>query len=284
MTQNGRYHGALVVRGHQDDMLDRFSRIAAATLEDYGHPVERNSMFSPRTARITASHYVVKLNLAQGVTMGEHGPAGALIDAIGHIGGHHHADKHWRLQIEMYAADPARDDSDISELLLVVMLYRMCGEYDTRMVEWLDALTILTPEQFLEAFGNISPSLVKSRLTDSDIDDPRFAPVDESARYAGKPPDEAAPIGHALSFRAFPELAEPESEGPEYNDVQRLSAWGMTGMMMFLSAPVALSMAGVNLLRGEDFRLNTHVLAFTCLLVTLEGSGMLGSLVARLPI
>jgi hypothetical protein len=41
-------------------------------------------------------------------------------------------------------------------------------------------------------------------------------------------------------------------------------------------------MAAVNLLKGEDFRLNTHVLSLTGLLVMLQSSGALASAVNML--
>jgi len=57
----------------------------------------------------------------------------------------------------------------------------------------------------------------------------------------------------------------------------------MTGMMVFLSTPVAASMAAVNLIRGEDFRMNTQVLSLTGLLVSLQSSGALASAVSYIP-
>ena len=83
---------------------------------------------------------------------------------------------------------------------------------------------------------------------------------------------------------AFEPLPAEEEDEEEPSDVRRLATWGMTGMMVFLSGPVAVSMAAVNLVRGEDFRLNTHVLALTGFLVTMQSSGMLSSVVAHLPI
>ena len=47
---------------------------------------------------------------------------------------------------------------------------------------------------------------------------------------------------------------------------------------------MALSVAAVNLLRGEDLRLNTQVLSLTALVVTLHASGVLHSLAAELPL
>ena len=44
------------------------------------------------------------------------------------------------------------------------------------------------------------------------------------------------------------------------SNILGLTSWGMTGVVLAL---IAISMAAVNLIRGEDFRLNTQMLAFT---------------------
>ena len=74
----------------------------------------------------------------------------------------------------------------------------------------------------------------------------------------------------------------PEDEAE--NDIRRLATWGMTGVVTLMSGPVGLSMAAVNLARGEDFRLNTHVLSLTGLLVMLQSSGALAGAVSYLPL
>ena len=68
----------------------------------------------------------------------------------------------------------------------------------------------------------------------------------------------------------------------EQNDVRRLAVWGMTLMMAFLSAPVALLMAVVNLVRGEDLRINTHVLTITTLIFLAVPAGALELIAAQL--
>ncbi|TNF58872.1 MAG: hypothetical protein EP307_11545, partial [Rhodobacteraceae bacterium] len=58
------------------------------------------------------------------------------------------------------------------------------------------------------------------------------------------------------------------------NDLQRLTAWAMTGCIATLSLPVAASLAAVNLIRGEDFRLNTQVLSMTVLVASVPAYGL----------
>ena len=90
----------------------------------------------------------------------------------------------------------------------------------------------------------------------------------------------------ALAFRDDSEdLIDPATpEEQAENDIRRLTAWGMTGMLVFLSGPVALSMAAVNLVKGEDFRLNTHVLALTAFVASFSGSGLLSNALSYLPV
>ena len=185
MTRPEKYHGGLVAFGTEDTLLDRFSRIAATTLEDYGHPVEKNTRQSERAARVTATHYALRLTLTQGMHPSQHGHRAIRLDPFAAISAGHAKDTHmqWRVQIEMIPADPARDDRDISELLLAIMLYRMIDAADVRMIEWLDPLTLLTRDQFIEAFGNISPDLVKAGDAIGDVNNPRFAPVDEMSQF-----------------------------------------------------------------------------------------------------
>ena len=292
MAEQGRYHGGLVIFGYDQEMLERFSRIAAATMEDYGHPVERNTLLDDKTARVTATHYAIKISISQGAAQTE----SDVPDAIGGIRPRRvrPTENHWRVELDMYAANPARDDRDISELLLVVMLYRMAGEYDTTLIEWLAPETTMTADQFFKAFASISPDLLEASQAKNDVNSPRFAPVHETERRLSDQ------IGKRRMSKAhlFPDLnkegaigidpshseAALTDEDSQTSDVQRLGIWAMTGTMVFLSAPVAASMAAVNLVKGEDLRLNTHVLALTGLLVTLQSSGFLANAVSRLPI
>lgn len=314
MIQDSVYHGGLIVDGAGNGLLDRCARIVAATLDDFGHPVERNSIHSDAAALITASHYAVRLTL---MPVPERAAAGiARARFQGRAASHR-----WRVAIGMTPADPRRDDCDISELLLVVMLFRMTNAFDTEAIEWLDPLTVLTADQFAEAFAKITPGVTARRGPINSIDNPRFAPVEDTAPYLDLQCDAISgltavkgnvqplpqPEGHgplpltpgsatgpasvislaaykarALAAATAPQAADADDDAP--SDVQRLAIWGMTGMMVFLSAPVAASMAAVNLIRGEDLRLNTHVLSLTGLLFTLQSTGMLATAVNALPL
>lgn len=286
MTHNGRYHGGLVFFGDRDGALDRFSRIVTATLEDYGHPVERQSLIDNRQGRIVSSHYLVKLTLN---------------DMRGNRPNRKDAPEDQgkalqRLVIDLCPVAQGADDRDVSELLLVVTLYRMVDIVSTRSIEWLDPQTVLTIEQFLGAFTNVSPRRVRGReqvieLPGSHRADETAAPDrDRPEVTAARDPEYCLTQEEELSlaYRFNPTLGDDavtiNAVEDAQNDIRRLATWGMTGMVAFLSAPVAISLAAVNLAKGEDFRLNTHVLSLTGLLVMLQSTGALDNAVSYLPL
>lgn len=304
MAQTDKYHGGLVFVGKQETVLDQFSRIVSATLEDYGHYVERQSVMNAQQARITANQYLIKLDLVAGTNSDEHT---------------HHSEAAeisaepcsidrpvQRLVITLYPADPAQSDQTHTELLLVVMMYRMVEAYSAKFVEWLDPKTVLTVEEFRGAFSSVSPRRVRARqqiLDSRDSRSARFTPVDKTAPNLAKQYDvisgqkpfygyegpvslsEQESLSLAFRRNAHPdEIDAQESEDAPDNDVRRLASWGMTGMMVFVSAPVAASLAVVNLVKGEDFRLNTQVLSLSGMLVALESSGAVAGVMSYLPI
>lgn len=286
MTQTGMYHGGIVFHDDAENPLDGFCRIVTATLEDYGHQVERQSVIDAGQARVVTSQYLVKLSLDERRYRDRSDARRA---------GKRPAKARHRLEIEMTPAAEGYEDRDISELMLVVMLYRMVDICNTELIEWMDPGTVLTVDQFLSAFTNVSPHRVHGS---GGPRGPGFASSAETAPDAAGHHDELAEDASrmveltedealALAFRApggF-DAGEGLSPGQEaQSDIRRLAIWGMTGMIAVLSTPVAASMAAVNLVRGEDFRLNTQVLSLTGLLVVLNSSGALASAVSYLPI
>ncbi|UWQ92916.1 hypothetical protein K3727_09100 [Rhodobacteraceae bacterium M382] len=288
MTTTGRYHGGLVFYGYAENPLDQFSRIVSATLEDYGHPVERQTIQGGKSAVVLTSQYKVNLELEDlgNMNCGQAVPS--------------YEDQIQRIAIEFTPVLPGREDRDITELMMVVLLYRMVDICDAEQVEWMDPDTALPIDEFLGAFSHISPRRVRGRQEILDQHGQRFADVDETApdlmehydTILGQVPH-SGEVGLidltqeetlALAFRVGPHPTELSPDQEEAaSDIRRLATWGMTGMVVFLSAPVAVSLAAVNLVRGEDFRLNTHVLSLTGLLVMLQSSGALASVVNYLP-
>ncbi|WP_146343790.1 hypothetical protein [Falsiphaeobacter marinintestinus] len=303
MTQTDRYHGGLIYAGRLENALDRFCRIVASTLEDYGHQVERQTVLDDSLARVVTSQYMIKMTLAPWGNGRAHIHRSATLDQVAGLKPRPRpsaAKEENRIEFVITPVAPGEEDREVTELMLVVMLYRMVDALPVKQIEWLDPATVLSVEQFLSAFTNISPRRVRSRQEIMEPESRRFASVDDTepglamqceailgrSPYAGQEgiielTDQEA---LALAYRKDPrpdELADGEDRP---SDVRRLATWGMTGMIAFLSAPVAASVVAVNLARGEDFRLNTQVLSLTGCLATLQGTGMLESAVAYLPL
>lgn len=296
MTHEGWYHGGLVYLGATEGAIDRFARVVAGALQDYGHLVDRQSILSAEEARIVTNQYIVKLSL-------ETAPYTGRIVAHEHMSEMPDKPMH-RLEVSLMPVAPGEEDRDITELLMVVMLYRMVDAYPVQQIEWMDPETILCVTQFLGAFSSVMPRRVHSNQSQLlGAKSNRFAPVEEmeaglsqqaeiiEADIIYEAEQELSLLSEeeslALAFREeVEEVVEPAATPEEQaeNDIRRLAAWGMTGMLVFLSAPVAASMAAVNLVKGEDFRLNTHVLALTGFVASMTSSGLLANAVSYLPI
>lgn len=300
MTSKSRYHGGLVFLGDDDRTLERFSQIVAATLQDYGHLVERRTVLSETEASVVSSQYLVQLSLETDASVLEDQNEGAdRAGGIKKLARRPVLRGKKRLVITMSPVSELLDDNEISELMLVVMLYRMVDICTSLRVEWLSPNTVLTIEQFMSAFDTLTPGRQRgckqifASLSgpfsgpESDADEatpteaPRTAP--EVSTEGGRPIEVTDQVLLTLAFREDEE-PEPELSGEDRlrRDLQRLSSWGMTGAVAFLCAPVAASMAAVNLIKGEDFRLNTHVLSYTAALVLLQSSGALADVTAAL--
>ncbi|MEX0282330.1 MAG: hypothetical protein AB3N13_14195 [Arenibacterium sp.] len=290
MGHRGRYHIALVVEGGRAKRLARLTRILAGIFEEYGHPVERSRLVNENLSSIVASHYRLELSILRGKTQlatQAEPPASPAKDTSRKSG-----PEPWRIEIAMIPADPRKDDRDISELLLAVMLYRLTSICDGQRIEWLSPHTSMSAAEFLDAFHGIAPAEEDDCKIERVRRTSQFAAIEEDVLDIS---DRAPPVTEIrtgvpwitrdLEMQDYvPPLAETAEVSEQPNDVQRLTVWAMTGMVAFLSAPVAASIAVVNLVRGEDFRLNTHVLALTAFIVTMHSSGALDKAVSKLPL
>ncbi len=281
MTAKHTYHGGLQFDGSADGALERLCEVVSTTLGDYGHLVERKTLLSASEASIVCSQYLVRLTLDSKPAEAERshhermdrtaGLKTKTRPAVTPPGN--------RLTITICPVSKLLDDSEISELMLVVILYRMVDICTTRRVEWLSPKTVLTIEQFMSAFDSIAPRNSRNRKQIFETVSGPFAGLDLPDPDAGTVQTEQSrprPIQLSddqllsIAFRTEAEPARPAynatqaDEGEERpSDILRLTSWGMTGAVASISAPIAVSLAAVNLIRGEDFRLNTQVLAFT---------------------
>lgn len=273
MSINERFHGGLVFFSSKNEQgLDAYCRIVSATLTDYEHMVERQSILDGGKARITSARIAVKLHL----DLQKQRP---------------------RLVVTLLTAGPASVDREDAQLVLLVMLYRMIEAYPARGVEWLSPDVELPLARFVSAFGCVSPRRVRGRQEIIEANDPRYSPVnaqtvvqpDQGVRMLASP-DADKDSALAEVFRGDQkstineDAAGPDCAEKAENDIRRLTAWGMTGMVTLVSGPVGLSLAAVNLIKGEDFRLNTHVLALTAFLGVTTSTGAMAQVVSYLPL
>lgn len=325
MTPSDSAHGGLVFAGRQSQTLHRFCRAAAATFTDYGHPVDRLSVREDGTALVLTSRYRLRLTLNEpGASL----PERCLrIDRAAGLNCGRRApfpeQAQHRLALALTPVSPGSEDRDLTEMILVIMLFRMIDLCSVSEVEWLSPETILSKERFLSAFRSVTPRRVSlSEALDQkgprkstrppmrriELDEglptlpeslaavtPRHpvvkpthpAPV-PAAAMPPRPIQLTGPGGLDLAARVDRPATAPDS-APQIataiaqGDIRRLATWGMTGVLATLSLPAALPMAALNLARGEDFRLNTQVLSLAGLLVILQNSGALAQIVSHLP-
>lgn len=294
MPAKQMYHGGLQFNGSADGALQRFCDVAKATLEDYGHLVERKTIISTSEASVVTSQYLIRLTL-------ESRKEEAFQDRqerVDRVAGLKTlkrpvvSNPRNRMVITICPVSDLLDDSEISELMLVVILYRMVDICSTLRVEWLSPNTVLTVEQFMGAFDSIKPRKSRDSRQIFDAISGPFAGLslsDPEPETAPKAASKPRPIQLSdeqllsIAFRTEPDTLpaqgtdSDEDDGP--SDILRLTSWGMTGVVASVSAPVAISMAAVNLIRGEDFRLNTQVLAFTAAIFGLNSSQAIADVV-----
>ncbi|WP_336510105.1 hypothetical protein [Ruegeria lacuscaerulensis] len=295
MTPKNSYHGGLQFDGETDGAIERFSAIVSATLEDYGHLVERKSIRDATEASIVCNQYLVRLTLDTQVPVAED-----RFERMNRSAGLKTLQRPVvtlpknRLTITITPVSPLLDDREISELMLVVVLYRMVDICATQRVEWLTPNTVLTIEQFMSAFDTLPPVKKKKRNRKqifeavsgpfAELDTIEEDQLDEPQKKA--PPPAARPIQLSdeqllsIAFRTEPieqpldrDDTHPLDHDEQPSDILRLTSWGLTGAVASVSVPIAASMAAVNLIRGEDFRLNTQVLAYSVAISALSTSG-----------
>lgn len=284
MASKHSYHGGLQFDGDNDGAIERFGNIVSTTLEDYGHYVERKALLSATEASIVTSQYLVRLTLdteaAEQEDRYERMDRSAGLKTLTKPVASRPRN---RLIVTVSPVSAVLDDTQVSELMLVVILYRMIDICSTRRVEWLSPNTVLTVEQFMSAFDTLTPRRPLDRQQVFQSVSGQFAGIDIPDESEIDEPKNGRPIQLtdeqllSIAFRAEDTPTEVEDDPQEDDndrpsDALRLSSWCLTGVVASLSTPIAVSLAAVNLIRGEDFRLNTQVLVFTFAVVALNAS------------
>nr|WP_216600117.1 hypothetical protein [Ruegeria sp. HKCCD7559] len=286
--------------GDATGAIERFGTIVATTLEDYGHLVERKALLSATEASIVSSQYLVRMTLDTG-TSGQQDRYERMDRAAGlkTITKPRVSHPQNRLVLTITPVSPLLDDAEISELMLVVTLYRMVDICSTRRVEWLSPHTVLTVEHFMSAFDTLTPSRTSrdrkqifqsltgqfAGMQQSEQDDTITALHTPAARPIQLTDEQLLSIAFRSDEVDLPtqkDAGASIADDDKPSDILRLSSWCLTGVLASISAPIAVSMAAVNLIRGEDFRLNTQVLVFTFAIVALNASNALADVAGAL--
>ncbi|NOC82781.1 MULTISPECIES: hypothetical protein [unclassified Ruegeria] len=301
MARKHSYHGGLQFDGDATGAIERFGSIVATTLEDYGHLVERKALLSATEASIVSSQYLVRMTLDTGAS-GQQDRYERMDRAAGlkTITKPRVSHPQNRLVLTITPVSPLLDDAEISELMLVVTLYRMVDICSTRRVEWLSPHTVLTVEHFMSAFDTLTPSRTTrdrkqifqsltgqfAGMQQSEQDDTITALHSPAARPIQLTDEQLLSIAFRSDEADLPTQIDAGAaiadDDDKPSDILRLSSWCMTGVLASISAPIAVSMAAVNLIRGEDFRLNTQVLVLTFAIVALNASNALADVAGAL--
>lgn len=281
VTQSSDYHGGLTFSGDAQNALAACRSIVQETLEEYGHAVEGTAMLTRNAAELHTAAYCIGLTLSETCTAAagsrRPSPGGPL-----------------RLAISLAPSFAGYDNRETSELLLAVALHQLVQATDADEITWQDCPAALSREQFLSAFAGAALPEQDKRRRNS-----RFEPVDDSLggisqrcdAVMGRPAHQGASglvemteeERLALAFREDPHPDEIISgEEGQPSDQLRLASWAMTGLVASVSAPVAVSLAAVNLMRGEDFRLNTQVLSMSAFVAFMHSSGAASAMAASI--
>ncbi|GHG93034.1 hypothetical protein GCM10010961_25250 [Pseudodonghicola xiamenensis] len=272
--------------------LDRLGQIATATFGEYGQSVDRQSLLPDGRLRLVTPRYTLTLRFDPLPYAGPLvRPGTELQEMLRGV-----ALK--RMTLELCPVPGLREDIETSEQLMVVMLYRMCETYPAHQIEWMDPEIRVGVEDFLGVFAAAWPRRIERQSARHYAKAQMFIPVDEVAgdlsqqaetlhnQLLASVEDGLPPLrpeqALALAFRAGPGVAIGRPPAP--TELQRMSAWGLTALLAFVSLPMAAGLATMNLIRGEDFRLNSKIAALTAGCVSLSSSGLLGAMLARLPI
>ncbi len=265
MSGNVRLHGAVRFSPECRAELACICGLVSQTFEESGFAVKCQNIQSGDLALVLSEQLVVELSMFP--------------DEV-----------ETRLVIGVTAPGSDRAHVDQVRRVLLVILFRILQKHETIAVEWMSPNTVLPSAQFEAVFGDLPSSVVLSDKIASPAARHRRAPSVQEAAMAAAARQDCQDQAPAEPERATPASA-PDADQPEGlvddlpdSDIRRLATWGMTGVVLCLSGPVGISMATVNLLRGEDFRLNTQVLSLTGFLCVVTSTDALPVVMSALVI
>lgn len=199
-----QYHGGLIYYGTPSSALAKCSCIIADTLEEYGHSVDQFSARSGDVIALACDQYRLVLRMGDQPTTLDNARAGSQ-----------------RVEISLQPIFPSYCDSELSEMLMAIMLYRLVPVLGAEHVEWMDSKATLTRSQFLGVFAKIRPMRAQPQTSGQ----ARFASIEETAveldlhcvemqKTRRRPP---APVTKPASYQRLTSWAEGLMRGKEHN-------------------------------------------------------------------
>ncbi|MDE4192463.1 hypothetical protein [Phaeobacter gallaeciensis] len=328
MTQVEQFKGRLGFKTRSNRLLNKGLIQAVDMLEEYGHPMAQINTRAANRVEMEGDQYRVILRLRRlPLRLGMHVPAGLSAPAI-------------FLEVTMERLYPSGSDSEITEILLAVLLRRLAETLSPTVVFWQDAPKAMTCDAFLGVFnlhhaGDMAdtaeaqataertPGSLLSRPASDNIHPRSALPRRRSARTALPTPSPFKPTGKSrTSAKLFaarsganpaPVAEKPRGRScfapveamaddldqqcarhvrtdPAHADqvvdlsglkpaqggarAQGIVTWAATGLVAMLSAPAALLLLLVELLRGSQLTPRRQALSLGVFLALLQSTEM----------
>ncbi len=241
----------------------------ADTLDRLGERVDERRCVSDTQAILCARHLVCRVRIAEGH------PLPRLDDTPAHI---------VELRVEKQAGAGAT-----AETLIAYLLTTLQASLAPDYVQWTDPRAVLTRAEFRAAVANTAAMPAPMRPKPAAPRPRRNRLPDVEAAYAqlrakmpgfGKGGAEEARIDALRAAFRDPDPAEATAMA-QPDDIReptaplRLSVWMMTVTLGLFALPVAVALAIINLLRGENMRLAAHTTALTGMFMVLATHGQI---------
>lgn len=199
------------------------------------------------------------------------------------------ADKSDTAQALLLSVSDLSDETDATsaKTLLAAIAGKLAQIDNPECLQWLSQSAWVDGRDFVKLFAPapVRPARPKcattSRSRRPEQAKPQFVPLSEHAIIVN--PNTATamstdPVTFDANLRAtFREIwQDMETSGDDQSEqtpAMRLATWSMSYSVAAFSLPVAGSLVAYNLMRGENLRLNSQLMALTGLMVTLSHTG-----------
>ncbi|AHD09282.1 hypothetical protein [Phaeobacter gallaeciensis] len=199
MTQVDQYKGKLGFEIRDPDALSSGSTAVVDTLEEYGHSVRQFQSRNPNLIRLDCDHYRVELRYrrhpikpTQASAVGTDSTETPLRSSLG---------------VTLTPNHPDHCDTELSEMLLAMILRRLAEDLDVATVDWLHVPFTLTRDAFLGVFEDAETQVEPHAEAVGDHATLDISPVTEIA--ADIADSKAAKSNAPLSPQTTPEADAP---------------------------------------------------------------------------